>query len=93
MCINATYFGFSTRQMGRRIEITLGYYPKNTGVTPKLLDEVNRLLDEKGYDGVYAKYILKSGLRSPYKRITFKNTQKLINALKEGKSFTFLDKS
>jgi hypothetical protein len=78
--------------MNKRINIFLGYYPKPTGVTPKLLDEINKLFDEKGYEQAYSQYILKYGLRNPYKRITFKNAEKLIWALKENKLINFIEK-
>jgi hypothetical protein len=97
MCKIAQCLGFCTLfkfpKMNKRIQIVLGYYPKNTGVTSKLLDQINRLLDEKGYENAYGIYILKSGLRNPYKRITFKNAQKLILALNENKPITFVEKS
>jgi hypothetical protein len=79
--------------MEKRVNITLGYYPKSTGVTPNQLDEANRLLDENGYAGAYGQYILKYGMRNPYKRITSKNCIKLIKALKENKQICFIDKS
>jgi hypothetical protein len=74
------------------IVITLGYYPQGTKITSKMLDEINRLLDENGYEGVYAQHILKYGLRNPYKRITISNAIKLINAIKNGNPIFFLDK-
>lgn len=79
--------------MLKKINITLGYYPKGTGVTSNLLDEANRLLDEKGYDGAYGQYILKYGMRNPYNRITFKNCQKLIKTLNDNKPIIFVEKT
>jgi hypothetical protein len=75
-----------------RVNITLGWYPKNKFITSKLLDEINMLLDLH-YEGAYTKHILKYGLRNPYKRITRNNANKLIQALKENKQITFVDKA
>ena len=74
------------------VTITIGYYPTGTKVTSKQLDEINQLMDENGYEGEYAKHILKHGLRNPFNRISFSNANKLIIALKKGDAIYFLDK-
>jgi hypothetical protein len=74
------------------VRVIIGYYPHNTGVTFKQLDLVNRLLDEKGYEGAYNQYITKWGMRNPQKRINPANITKLINALNNDDSIAFLEK-
>jgi hypothetical protein len=76
----------------KHINIKLGYYSKPTGVTEEQLEKIDKLLEEKGYHDAYNKYILKHGLRNPKKRITYKNALKLIEALENNNSITFLDK-
>jgi hypothetical protein len=74
--------------MAKTVTVRLGYYEKVT-VSKKQLETIDKLLEEKGYNDVYTKYITKYQCRNPYRRINRLNADKLIQCLINGDRLQF----